>query len=100
MSGRPNADATAEPVESRSTRLSVTVSVPFMKLWMLQWNLYVPAVAGAVNVAVLPRVDRHVEAARVVGGHGVLSTVLSFFTVTVDAGGDGSRVEREARSRS
>jgi hypothetical protein len=32
----------------------VTVRMPCMVEWMLQWNLYVPALLGAVKVAVLP----------------------------------------------
>ena len=57
------------------------MSVPCMKVWILQWNLYAPA-AGAVNVAVLPPsiVTSNPPSSAVT----VCWVCVSFFTVTVD----------------
>src|SRR5437667_9022726 len=66
-----------------------------MKLWMLQWNLYVPA-AGAVKVAVLPA--SIVTLKPPPSWETVCRDVLSFFTVTVDAAltGIGWKVKLES----
>ncbi len=60
----------------------MTVRSPFIDEWILQWNAYVPAVAGAVDRDGLAGGDVDVERP-VVRGEGVLGRSL-FSTLNVE----------------